>query len=214
MRVIFATALVFGLLAAGAHAQEAEVGANGNAFVPGSLNFDPAEVRVPVGGIVRWTNTDAAVPHTATEDHGLWDLGGTYGAPSPYQGFGPGESVERPFEAGTHHYYCEVHAEDMRAVVEVPVTLKRLPRRRARATWSLGAPADGLVFDVQRRRAGRVWRSLREGTTARRAKFRLGRRATHWHLRARLRSAEDAAKATDWSPVTSIRVKPRAKPRR
>src|SRR4051794_4927278 len=87
----------------------AEVDANGNAVVPGSLGFDPVEVSVKVGEIVRWTNTDSSVPHTATEDHGLWRLSGTYGSPGPFQGFGPGESVERRFEAGTHHYYCEVH---------------------------------------------------------------------------------------------------------
>jgi plastocyanin len=183
---------------------DAEVDANGNAFVPGSLNFDPDKVRVPVGGVVRWTNTDVFVPHTATEDHGLWDLGGTYGAPGPYQGFGPGESVERAFEAGTHRYYCEVHPEPMRAVVEVPVTLRKRGRR-ATARWSRGAPGEGLAFDVQRRRNGAPWRTLLEATTRRETTFRLGPRGTRWRVRARLRAADDEQRATDWSPVATVR---------
>jgi plastocyanin len=48
----------------------ASVNANGNAFT-GGLSFTPFSVTVPVGGVVRWTNTDMLVPHTATEDHGL-----------------------------------------------------------------------------------------------------------------------------------------------
>jgi len=182
-----------------------EVDANGDPFTPGSLNFDPATVRVKVGDVVRWTNTDAFVPHTATEDHGLWRLSGTYGSPGPAQGFGPGESVERPFEAGTHHYYCEVHPEDMKGVVKVPVTVKRRPHRRARARWSAKAPADGLAFDVQRRRNGGDWKPFRVGTRDAAASFRLGPAGTRWKLRARLRSTSDAAKATDWSPVATIR---------
>lgn len=183
----------------------AEVDANGNAFEPGSLGFDPVKVRVPVGGVVRWTNTDQLVPHTSTEDHGLWRLSGSYGAP-PFQGYGPGESVERPFEAGTHHYYCEVHPEDMRAVVEVPVTLRKTKGgRRAAAVWSKAAPAEGLAFDVQRKRNGGPWRSLLEGTTELRKTFRLGPEGTRWRVRARLHDHHEPEKATDWSPVASIR---------
>ena len=203
------TALLLGVLAGSSVAQEegdpdGQVNANGNAFVPGSLNFDPAEVRVPVGGVVRWTNTDQFVPHTSTEDHGLWQQSGSYGVPGS-MGYGPGESVERTFEAGTHNYYCEVHPDDMRAVVEVPVTLEQARGNRARAIWSPTAPAEGLVFDVQRRRKGRPWRTLAQGTTARKKAFGLGRGSKRWRVRARLRSADEAAKATDWSPVASIR---------
>lgn len=212
VRVALVTTLVAGVLAASSPAQKydappgeesapaAEVDANGNAFVPGSLGFDPEKVRVPVGGLVRWTNTDEFVPHTSTEDHGLWDLGGEYGPPGT-QGYGPGESVERAFEAGTHHYYCEVHPDDMKAVVEVPVTLKPARNRRARAVWSPAAPEDGLVFDVQRKRRG-AWRTVRDGTRTRKATFRRGSR--HWRVRARLRSADDETRATDWSPVAFI----------
>jgi plastocyanin len=212
VRVVFLTVLLMvASQAQYAPAQEegepaAEVDANGNAFVPGSLGFDPVKVRVPVGGVVRWTNTDQTVPHTSTEDHGLWRLSGSYGAPGPFQGYGPGESVERPFEAGTHHYYCEVHPEDMRAVVEVPVTLRKKPGRpRATAVWSESAPDEGLGFEVQRRRNGGPWRTLFATTTEQRKSFRLGPSGTRWRVRARLHDHHEPDKATDWSPVVSIR---------
>src|SRR5947209_5511441 len=45
-----------------------QVYAEGNFANPSALKFDPPEVMVTVGSTVRWTNTDNAVPHTATED--------------------------------------------------------------------------------------------------------------------------------------------------
>jgi plastocyanin len=99
------------------------VNAAGNPFT-GGLKFDPAQVTVRAGDTVRWVNTDQFVPHTATEDHGLWDLTGTYGqTPANPPGFGPGETRDRVFEAGTAHYYCKVHPQQMRGVVAVPVDL-------------------------------------------------------------------------------------------
>lgn len=201
----------------------AEVGANGNVFT-GGLSFTPPEVTVPLGGIVRWENTDFLVPHTSTEDHALWDLGGDYGGtPANPPGYGPGETVERPFEAGTHRYYCRVHPEDMRAVVavapELAVERKRVrSRRRTRrgrrrtvivasvvARWSVAEPAEALAFDVQRRRAGSEdWIPFRDGTRETTGSFRSGRSPVTWEVRARLRRADDAEAATDWSPVAQI----------
>ena len=70
--------------AAAAHAQSAtpaaKVNAEGNVTqLTGPLRFNPATVTVGVGDQVEWVNTDILVPHTATEDHGLWNLTGTYG---------------------------------------------------------------------------------------------------------------------------------------
>ena len=220
-----AVALAALAFAPGAAAQEpaTEVGANGN-FFTGGLSFTPADVAVPVGGIVRWKNTDFLVPHTATEDHGLWNLTGDYGGtPANPPGFGPGESVERPFEAGTHRYYCAVHPEDMRGTVSVAPALA-LERRRTRSRrrtrggrrrvitvvsvsvrWAAAEPADGLAFDVQRRRAGsESWIPFRDGTREPGGSFRSGRSPVTWEVRARLRRADDAEAATDWSPVVQI----------
>ena len=190
----------------------AHVKAEGNA-VTGGLKFDPASVTVPVGGVVQWTNTDNAVPHTATEDHGLWDLSGTYGSPGPYQGFGPGTSVQRTFEAGTQHYYCKVHPTQMHGVIAVPVTLKVVHKRDRRhrryslitATWSTQAPASGEVMDVERKMASGVWQPFREGTTTESATFR-SKRGVIWTVHARLRKADDPKAATDWSPDAQIKA--------
>src|SRR2546423_11377751 len=96
-----------------------EVTANGNAIYDQSnLAFRPASVSARVGPTVRWANTDVILPHTATEDHGLWDLAGNYGmTPVNPAGFGPGTTVQRVFEAGTHLYHCRVHPMQIHGVV-------------------------------------------------------------------------------------------------
>jgi plastocyanin len=201
-----------------------DVNAEGNAFT-GGLQFSPADVSVQVGQKVRWTNTDKVVPHTATEDHGLWDLSGDFGSPGPYQGFGPGETRERVFEAGTQHYYCKVHPEQMHGVIRVPVQLKlerkkvrikrrsHSSRRRKRhfrtrftvvAAWA-SSVQQGLVFDVQYRRAGKAWKALRDGSGETGGSFRGGtKRHATWEVRARLRQANSGSRHTDWSPVASV----------
>jgi plastocyanin len=194
------------------------VDAAGNPFT-GGLAFTPATVHVTIGRIVQWTNTDFLVPHTATEDHGLWDLTGTYGVPgvSP-PGFGPGAKVSRPFEAGTAHYYCQVHPTQMKGVVAVPVDLRlfglrqkrsrthEMPRviRYVTATWALTPPASGEGFDVQIHRGEAAWQTVRSATRETGMIFRAGEGGTRWEVRARLRKAANAAAATDWSPVATI----------
>src|SRR2546423_345339 len=191
----------------------ANVKAEGDPFA-GGLAFNPPSVTVKVGQVVRWTNTDQFVPHTATEDHGLWDLAGDYGntAVAP-TGFGPGESRQRVFEAGTQHYYCKVHPQQMKGVVAVPVALavKKGPKkhghktRRVIATWASGLPARDQVFDVQIMRAGGEWKPFRTGTAKTSGKRRTHGKRVLWSLRARLRQESHASKATDWSPVASIK---------
>jgi plastocyanin len=187
--------------------------------VTGGLAFEPANVTVTIGRIVQWTNTDFLVPHTATEDHGLWNLAGTYGVPvlSP-PGFGPGAKVSRPFEAGTHHYYCAVHPEQMKAVVAVPVDLRLFGLRQKRsrtherprviryvaATWAVAAPASGEAFDVQLHRGDAAWQTVRAGTRETGMVFRAGEGGTRWEVRARLRKADNPSAATDWSPAATI----------
>jgi plastocyanin len=208
--------VVLALIPASASAQT-KVEAQGNAFT-GGLAFQPAAVVVGVGDVVRWTNTDALVPHTATEDHGLWDLTGTYGqTPANPPGFGPGDSRERPFEAGTHRYFCRVHPMQMRGSVAVPVRLERAStvvetkpsgakrkRRRVRVTWAPALPADGLGFNVEIQRESGPWRSWRSGKRAASGTFRTQAGKVLWRVRARLRRLDDASVATGFSPETGI----------
>jgi plastocyanin len=227
-----AAAAVTSLVASGMTATAArseptttDVAAAGNIFT-GGLEFAPKAVSLHVGDIVRWTNTDFAVPHTATEDHGLWDLGGSYGGtPLTDAGFGPGAKVQRAFEAGTAHYFCRVHPTQMKAVVAVPVDLALRDRalkkgKRTRTvqdvvmTWASQPPADGQVFDVEMRRGTGAWTPVSSGTTQTSATIRAGVRGTVTAVRARLRSATTPSKGEDWSPdasVTSAQPASRAK---
>lgn len=199
-------ALMLGLgppAVAGSSAPAAQVNAEGNIFtdpiVPGgTLRFDPADVSVHVGDIVRWKNTDVLVPHTATEDHGLWDETGTYGAtPANPPGFGPGETRQRAFDGGTFHYYCQVHPTQMHGVVRVPDTVEPVQREgatRLRVTWGASQLPDGQVFDVQRRRSD-AWRTVRDGTTKLHGTFR----GTRGEFRSRVRRVDVQGAASDWS---------------
>lgn len=207
---------LIGVLPATAAAQT-QVSAAGNPFQD-NMKFDPADVAVGLGDVVRWTNTDRFVPHTATEDHGLWDLTGSYGqTPANPPGFGPGESRERAFEAGTHKYFCRVHPVEMRGSVSVPVRLERASsvvevkpsgrrrkRRRIRVIWAPAAPAEGLGFDVEIRRGDGPWRRWRDGKPTASGTFRTQAAPAPWSARARLRRVGEGDAATDWSPEVTL----------
>jgi plastocyanin len=192
-----------------------DIGAYGNVVDSQDLSFRPAQVTVAVGDVVRWTNHDALVPHTATEDHRLFDLGGDYGATGVTPpGFAPGASVQRTFEAGTFHYYCRVHPTQMHGVVAVAVSLtlgKRLVgtrhHHRTRYTvnvrWDVGKPPAGEVFDVERARSGGAAVMWLTGSAVGDSSFSAPR-GTVWHVRARLRRSADPSAATDWSPDAVI----------
>lgn len=183
------------------------VNANGNAFT-GGLGFDPPIVGAKVGQEVNWVNTDFLVPHTATELHGLWDVAGSYGLPGQ-TGFGPGETAGRRFESGTHVYYCRIHPDDMRGRIDVPVKLRLKNRKEPRGAnvhvkWA-SEREPGIVFDVQRRRAGSpTWLNLKRRTKAGSSSFDPGDSGGGWQVRARMRSADDPAAKTDWSPPARI----------
>ena len=70
--------------------------------------FTPAEVTVPVGGTLAWTNNQN-VRHTTTADNGAWDSGILTS----------GQSFEFTFNtAGDFTYHCDIH-EEMVGVVHV-----------------------------------------------------------------------------------------------
>jgi plastocyanin len=200
-------------IASPAQAATIDADANGNA-VTGGMSFTPAEIDAEVGDEVVWTNTDFLAPHTSTEDHDLWNVGGNYAGPplTVVPGYGPGESAGRPFEAGTHSYYCVVHgAEAMSGIVAVPVTLKAKKGKGSRpgkvqVRWAPGPPAEGITFDVQIRQSGSSrWLKLEKGTTKPRGSFDPGADGGTWRVRARMRGTEPGA-MTGWSPVAKVGI--------
>ncbi|HKP91166.1 MAG TPA: plastocyanin/azurin family copper-binding protein [Thermoleophilaceae bacterium] len=213
MRSRFVSVVVAGgslaLFAVPAAQADRTVEADGNP-AQGGLQFDPADIRVAVGDKVTWVNTDTTVPHTATENHGLWDLTGTYGVPGNY-GFGPAEKRSRKFEAGTQSYYCKVHPTQMRGVVRVPVKAHveslLYGKRKIVMRWTTKPPATGQVYDVQLKRAGETnWRKFRTGTREQHGARQTGGQKVTWSIRARLRKASDASQATGWSPVVRVQA--------
>ncbi len=215
----------------GVAAEDAPVAAtaNGNAFT-GGLSFAPAQITAKVGQTVRWTNTDVIAPHTITEDHGLFDLVGNdvNGTPVTPSGFGPKSFVDLTLVAGRIAYFCRVHPDDMRGVLSVPVTLvagpgpkpvrraktaagrrrqaarRRAFRRSVTVTWATQTPAEGQVFDVERRQGSGPWTPVLGGTTRTSTVVKAGPRGTVTTLRARLRRADDATRATGWSPDATV----------
>jgi plastocyanin len=209
------------------------VRAEGNATqLTGPLQFNPSTVSVKVGDAVEWINADFLVPHTATEDHGLWNLTGTYaGTPVNPPGFGPGETRTRRFAAGAWSYFCEVHPAQMHGKVNVPDGLSSRPtprhrrrgkhkkkkrsalaaKKRARqfqvlVVWTDEPLPPGQVVDVQARKGDGKWKTVEVGSTEREGVFPAGRAGTSWTFHSRVRSADEPGRASGWSPEASIRV--------
>ena len=78
-------------------------------FIRGFV-FQPASVRVKVGGRVAWVNCEPTnIPHTSTSDTRVWDSGS----------LAPNEAFVRTFTAaGSFPYFCGFHPS-MRATVIV-----------------------------------------------------------------------------------------------
>jgi len=197
---------VAAVVPASAGAATFDATANGNPFT-GGLSFEPREIDVALGDTVRWTNTDDFVPHTVTEDHGLFDLSGDYGIPGA-MGFGPGESVELRFAAGSYGYFCDIHPE-MVGQVQAPVELKRKgTKRKPRVLARWGAeelPAD-QVFDVQRSVDGGGFKTVVDGTRELSRKFK-AKRGKEVAFQARVRLEADPEAASGYSPASELEVR-------
>jgi plastocyanin len=63
------------------------------------ITFFPAEVHIPAGGTVLWSNT-SSLGHTVTADDGSFDSGN----------LDPGATYTMTFDApGTYAFYCQPH---------------------------------------------------------------------------------------------------------
>lgn len=215
MRAATAALLAVLALPATAGAASFDVGANGNPFT-GGLGFVPSRLTAAVGDVAKVRNNDFLVPHTFTEKHSLWDLTGGYGSTGlTPPGFGPGQTAERVFEAGTASFFCRVHPTTMTGTIGVPVTLalssrivrvhgKKRVRRYITATWAKDPPAAGEGFDVEIARGAAVPRLVLDGTTTTSITIAARAKGTVTHVRARLRSLQQASRAEDFSPDAQV----------
>ena len=88
-----------------AAAQDAPAGATPVRII--NLSFDPAEITVPTGAAVTWTNDDT-VPHTVTSVDGVFDSGI----------FDPGGSFSWTLDQpGTFPYVCQLHPQMQGTVI-------------------------------------------------------------------------------------------------
>jgi plastocyanin len=171
----------------------------------GSFSFRQDLVDLLAGDVVRFRNANGLATHQPAERNGLWGLS-----------VPPGAEAERTMEAGTHLIICRLHPGLMQATIRVsPVVTvtRRVGRRRdrrgrlrsrrvirtARVRWALAGPAAGQAFDVERRRQGGAWESLRSATTSTDASFSVDA-GDAWQVRARLRSGDVVGA---WSPIAS-----------
>jgi hypothetical protein len=67
-----------------------------------------------------------------------------------------------------------------------------------------GVGAEGEGYDVEIRRGSGAFTPLAAATTTTSAVVKAGRRGTVTTVRARLRAADDASRATGWSPDASV----------
>ena len=79
--------------------------------LPPSYKFVPADITVPVGTTVTWNNKDNFTHSVQFKDGGL---------PTDPQLMKPGESTTFTFTtAGTFHYQCSLHPQQMQGTVTV-----------------------------------------------------------------------------------------------
>jgi plastocyanin len=99
---------ILALTACSAAAPSAPV-ATSTVDLPPSYKFVPANITVPVGTTVTWTNND-----NCTHSVRLLDDGGDV------MNMKPGESVSFTFETpGLRHYDCSFHSQNMKGTVLV-----------------------------------------------------------------------------------------------
>ncbi len=97
------------LTACGPSAADASPVATSKVDLPPSYKFVPANITIPVGTTVTWTNND-----NFTHSVRLLDDGGDVMVMKP------GESVTYTFDKpGLHHYDCSFHAQNMKGTVLV-----------------------------------------------------------------------------------------------
>jgi plastocyanin len=89
------------------------------------FGFQPANVTIYLGDLVRWTNTSAATIHTATSDAAAWDSGN----------LASGQSFSVLFSTpGTYLYHCAIHPSMTASITVLDVSVTATPTSTPTAT--------------------------------------------------------------------------------
>ena len=108
---VAALALALAACSSGAGAAGASPVATDKVDLPPSYRFAPAAITVQAGATVTWTNDDHFTHSVQILD------GGLPGDPHVMQ---PGQTATVTFAtAGTYHYQCHLHPQNMKGVVTV-----------------------------------------------------------------------------------------------
>ena len=161
--------------------------------------FDPTTVALGRGQTVVF---DFAGPshHTATDNSGM----GLYDSGSVGAG-GPSTWFTFP-AAGVYPFTCTPHP-GMGGRVDIPMRVRPAsggPHRTFHVTWAATVAADGFVYDVQIKKAGRDWADWRSGVVSRKTSFTPNAGKGTYRFRARMRSV-DGGQAF-WSAGSVIKV--------
>ncbi|MEX0755614.1 MAG: hypothetical protein WD556_10950 [Actinomycetota bacterium] len=163
----------------------------------GDDGFGPTGA-IRVGEEAVWVN-----PASSVDDYGVVDASGLDLFDSG--SIAPGGSFMEQFTAaGSYPIEDRAGAESTSLGVRMLVPAKAKEDRRFDLRWaSVQAPA-GLVYDVQVRRPGGVFNSLKDGASAPTGSYVPGTTG-RYTFRARVR-ASVGADATGWSPQSEVRV--------
>jgi plastocyanin len=161
-----------------------------------NYGYSVANAKVALGTTVKWTNTTAGTPHSATSDKGGFFSTGV---------LSPGSSDGIPMtQAGSYGYHCLVHGYTMHATVSVKMRVSPSTGGLTTTfTFTLGSGAtpSGWHHDVQISRNGGSYKSLTP-TTGPTETFKATQKGTY---RVRTRLADNGI-TTGWSPVAAFTV--------
>jgi len=190
-RAALAATLLFALSTASASAATETTVQTKNFF------FDPATATITLGSPVNWQNQTTSTNHGSKSDlAGLWFVTANHGTTSA--------DVTFNF-AGSFAYTCTVHA-NMHGTIKVKMAAAPTSAplgTNFTITWATAGVPSGYVFDVQRKKPNKPFKTWFSGTSFGGAKFVPARKGT-FQFKARLRKVGGAA--TGYSPNLAITV--------
>ena len=143
-----------------------------------------------------------------------WDNGGSFGHTATSNGgadfidtgtIASGETgIAYLYGAGTFAYHCSIHA-NMDGTIKVrPKANPRAFAQGGSSTITYGSPfTKGIQWDVQRRRNGNAWTTIRSGTLTASLTFSPSRPGTYDF---RARTHDLSGHVSGWSPLRTVEV--------